>query len=169
MSNAGSQPTYFHIRNRTGAEAAETPTCIVDIYDVLFFWVSITEDNSLKHTNRASEGSVTGLWLLVPSTKLFLFYREGVGLPDLSCYSVEVLGCQILIFWSLCVSLSDHYQPAKSTCSVCVCMRAHSVLMQSYVFEWVHICIKKTESVMKERFFLDFPRFVSNSTSAFEA
>lgn len=41
--------------------------------------------------------------------------------------------------------------------------------MQSYVFEWEHMCIKKTESVMKEYFFLDFPRFVSNRTSAFEA
>ena len=59
MSNAGShQPISRYV---TGAEAAETPTCIVDIYDVLFFWVSITEENSLKHTNRASEGSVTGL------------------------------------------------------------------------------------------------------------
>ena len=45
----------------------------------------------------------------------------------------------------------------------------HCVFVQSYVFEWAHMCIKKTESVMKEYFLLDFPRFVSNRTSAFEA
>lgn len=45
----------------------------------------------------------------------------------------------------------------------------HNVSIQSYVFEWAHMCFKRMESVMKEYFSLDFPWFVLSCTFAFEA
>lgn len=60
-----------------------------------------------------------------------LLQSIGVGLPDPD-------------LWSGFVSLSDHYQPERSTCDECLCV--------CYVSEWLWECIKKMESAMKEYF-----------------